>query len=133
MSELNTVILEGHLTKNAELSFLQTGTAICKFSIANNKSKKNTAGEYESIASFFDAELWGPYAQSMAPHLTKGKHVAITGRLSQDRWTKDGQNYSKIKITVDELRLFPGKKENQPQQENQPQPEGPENLDEIPF
>lgn len=128
MSELNSVILEGHLTKNAELSFLQTGTAICKFSIANNKSKKNTAGEYESIASFFDAELWGPYAQSMSPHLTKGRHIAITGKLAQDRWEKDGQKFSRVKIVVDELRLFPLK---QTTPTSQPSPE--EDLETIPF
>lgn len=128
MSELNSVILEGHLTKNAELSFLQTGTAICKFSIANNKSKKNTAGEYESIASFFDAELWGPYAQSMSPHLTKGRHIAITGKLAQDRWEKDGQKFSRVKIVVDELRLFPLK---QTTLTSQSSPE--EDLENIPV
>lgn len=131
MSELNSVILEGHLTKNAELSFLQTGTAICKFSIANNKSKKNTAGEYESVANFFEAELWGPYAQSMAPHLTKGRHIAITGKLTQDRWEKDGQKFSRVKIVVEELRLFPLKQETQTTPTSQTSPE--EDLETIPF
>lgn len=131
MSDINQLVIEGHLTKNAELSYLQTGTAICKFSIANNKSKKNTAGEYESVASFFDAELWGPYAPSMSPHLTKGRHIAITGKLAQDRWEKDGQKFSRVKIVVDELRLFPLKQETQTTPTSQPSPE--EDLETIPF
>lgn len=131
MSDINLVVLEGHLTKNAELSYLQTGTAICKFAIANNKSKKNQAGEYESIASFFDVELWGPYAQAMAPHLTKGRHVTIQGRLSQDRWEKDGKTNSRIKVTADELKLYPLKKDENQTQKSQTTQE--EDLETIPF
>lgn len=131
MSDINLVVLEGHLTKNAELSYLQTGTAICKFAIANNKSKKNQAGEYESIASFFDVELWGPYAQAMAPHLTKGRHVTIQGRLSQDRWEKDGKTNSRIKVTADELKLYPLKKDESQTQKSQTTQE--EDLENIPF
>lgn len=131
MSDINLVVLEGHLTKNAELSYLQTGTAICKFAIANNKSKKNQAGEYESIASFFDVELWGPYAQAMAPHLTKGRHVTIQGRLSQDRWEKDGKTNSRIKVTADELKLYPLKKDESQTQKSQTTQE--EDLETIPF
>ena len=131
MSDINLVVLEGHLTKNSELSYLQTGTAICKFAIANNKSKKNQAGEYESIASFFDVELWGPYAQAMAPHLTKGRHVTIQGRLSQDRWEKDGKINSRIKVTADELKLYPLKKDESQTQKSQTTQE--EDLETIPF
>ena len=131
MSDINLVVLEGHLTKNAELSYLQTGTAICKFAIANNKSKKNQAGEYESIASFFDVELWGPYAQAIAPHLTKGRHVTIQGRLSQDRWEKDGKTNSRIKVTADELKLYPLKKDDNQTQKSQTTQE--EDLETIPF
>lgn len=107
MSDLNVITVFGRCTRSAELSYTANGTALCKFSIANNESHKNQAGQYENKPNFFDCTLWGKYGQSMSQHLTKGRAITLTGRLVQDRWEKDGQSYSKVYIKVAEINLMP--------------------------
>lgn len=107
MSNLNCVVLEGHLTKQAEMGYFQDQTPYCNFSIAVNDSWKNPNGEYESIASFIECTMKGKYAEAMCKHLTKGRALRVLGRLKQNRWQKDGQNYSKLIVKVQEIYLSP--------------------------
>lgn len=107
MSNLNCVILEGHLVKQAEMGYFQDQTPYCNFSIAVNDSWKNQNGEYENIASFIECTMKGKYAEAMCKHLTKGRGLRVLGRLKQNRWSKDGQNYSKIVVRVQEVYLSP--------------------------
>lgn len=107
MSNLNCVILEGHLTKQAEMGYFQDQTPYCNFSIAVNDSWKNQNGEYENIASFIECTMKGKYAESMCKHLVKGRALRVLGRLKQQRWNKDGQNFSKIVVRVQEIYLSP--------------------------
>lgn len=52
MSDLNLTVLTGRLTKNAEMSYTQNGNCICKFTLANNESRKDNNGEWYDVASF---------------------------------------------------------------------------------
>ena len=105
MTDLNTVSIVGRLTRDAELKFTASGTAVCKFSIAVNRSKKE--GEtYVDEASFFDVTLWGKFGESMAKYLLKGKQVGISGELRQERWEKDGQQRSRVEINAQTLQLL---------------------------
>lgn len=105
MSNLNVFICEGHLTRNAELSYFQDQTPYCKFSIGNNKTWKNQNGEYESISSYFDFVMKGKYAEAMAKHLVKGRGVRIVSRAKQQRWESDGQKLSRIVFEVQDIML----------------------------
>lgn len=116
MSNLNTVVLEGRLTRSAELSHFQDGTAYCNFSIGNNETYKDGNGEYQSIGSFFDCAMKGSYAEAMAKHLIKGRGVTVVGRLKQQRWEKDGQKFSRVIIKVEELHLAHNSDANNVQQ-----------------
>lgn len=107
MSDLNVVVIEGRLTKAAELSYFADGTAYSNFSIANNETFKNQDGSYGSVASYFDCTIKGKYAEAMVKHLLKGRAVKVVGRLKQQRWSKDGQNYSKIVLKCDEIHPAP--------------------------
>lgn len=109
MSDLNQVVLYGRLTKSAELKYLNNAsrTAITEFSIANNKSRKADDGSWTSDVSYFDCHIWGKYGEAIQKNLTKGRPVNITGRLKQDRWTRDGQSYSKITVEVSEVDFLP--------------------------
>lgn len=109
MSDLNKVILQGRLTRSAELKRLNNAehTPLCEFSIAVNRNRKDDSGNWISEASYFDCQLWGRYGETMSSKLFKGERVTIVGRLQQDRWEKDGEKHNRISIVVDELNMDP--------------------------
>lgn len=144
MSDLNVSIVEGRLTKSAELKHLNNAnrTAVCTFCIANNRSHKGDNGEWIDDVSYFDCELWGKYGETMASKLVKGEKVTIVGRLDQDRWEKNGQYSSRVKITVEQLLMVPRKINTgtsaptpSPESAAYPAPEATENdyPEDIPF
>lgn len=108
MANINQVVVEGNLTKSAELSHWNDGTAYIRFTIANNEYYKKENGEYDSIPSFIDCQCKGAYAEAMAKHLLKGRRVTVSGRLKQQRWTDDqGNKHSAIVVRVAEISLAP--------------------------
>jgi single-strand DNA-binding protein len=115
MTDLNRVVLIGRLTRDAELKYTATGQAICKFSIAVNRRKKN-GDQWEDEANFFDIVVWGKQGESFHQYLVKGKMVAVEGELRQDRWQQDGQNRSKIEIVASNLQLLGGGSTSQDRQ-----------------
>ncbi|MBO7735117.1 MAG: single-stranded DNA-binding protein [Methanobrevibacter sp.] len=124
MANINQVVLEGNLVKAAELSRWNDGTPYCRFTLANNESYKDKDGNWIDIPSFIDCVCKGAYAESMHKHLLKGRHITITGRIKQSRWTDEaGNKRSAIVIKVNEISLSPGsfQKEGQGLQQNQNQ------------
>lgn len=121
MSDLNCAFVRGRLTRNAELKYVGNVT-VCNFSIACNYSKKDHAtGEWSTIPDFFDCVVFGAYAESMAPHLTKGKPVIVQARLKQDRWEKNGETKSKISLVCNTIEFLPqGKKSETSEPDNAP-------------
>ena len=107
MADLNHVVLIGRLTRDAELKYTSGGQAVCKFSIAVNRRKKN-GDQWEDEANFFDIVVWGRQGESLHPYLVKGKMVGVDGELRQDRWQQDGQNRSKVEIIANYLQLLGG-------------------------
>jgi single-strand DNA-binding protein len=107
MADLNHAVLIGRLTRDAELKYTANGQAVCKFSIAVNRRRKN-GDQWEDEANFFDIVLWGRQGESLNQYLTKGKMVGIDGELRQDRWQQDGQNRSKVEIVANYLQLLGG-------------------------
>ena len=107
MADINHVVLVGRLTREAELKYTATGQAVCKFSIAVNRRRKN-GDQWEDEANFFDVVVWGRQGESLHPYLVKGKMVGVDGELRQDRWQQDGQNRSKVEIIATYLQLLGG-------------------------
>jgi len=105
MAEINSVVLVGRLTRDAEMKYTQGGAAIVKFSLAINRRKK--VGEtWTDEANFFDVSMMGKSAESVHKFLTKGKMVGIQGELRQNRWEQDGQARSKVEIFAFSLQLL---------------------------
>ena len=121
MANINHVIVEGNLTKAAELSRWSDGTPYIRFTIANNEYYKKENGEYESIPSFFDCQCKGAYAEAMSKHLLKGRRITVDGRLKQQRWIDDqGIKHSATVIRVKEISLSPfGNNSFRPSDESQ--------------
>ena len=107
MADINHVVLVGRLTRDAELKYTAGGQAVCKFSIAVNRRRKN-GDQWEDEANYFDIVLWGRQGESLNQYLLKGKSVGVDGELRQDRWQQDGQNRSKIEIVANNIQLLGG-------------------------
>lgn len=106
-NDLNSVSIIGRMTQDAELKYNAKGTAIASLSLACNRNVKK-GDNWETEVSYLDASLYGRTAEGLARYLHKGKMVAIMGHLKQDRWEKNGQRYSRIRIEVEELQLLGG-------------------------
>ena len=116
--DINKVMLVGRLTRDAELQYTNSGYALCKFSIAVNRRKKQ-GEEWVDEVNYFDINIWGRRGESLNSYLTKGAQVAIEGHLKQDRWEKDGIKRSKVTIEADNIQLLGGKPQGQPTGHNQ--------------
>jgi|SRR6185503_12342923 len=104
---LNSVNIMGNLTRDPELKYTNSGAALCNLSIANNRVYTSKAGEKVEEVSFFDVEVWGAVAENCGKYLTKGSGVIIEGRLKQDRWEKDGQQRSRVRISATNIHFMP--------------------------
>lgn len=139
MAEINVVVLEGHLTKNAELSYFNGQTAYCTFTVATNEVWKNKeTGEWQSKPSFIDCQYINPYAESKTKELIKGRAIRVTGSLKQSQWEDNGQKKSRVFIKVSNISLSPiinGEAQNNYQTKQQPQIQKKEpqqfNVDDI--
>lgn len=106
MADVNTVVLVGRLTRDAELKYTNGGMAICEFALAINTRRKQ-GEEWVDEANFFDITLFGRQGEAISKYLTKGKQAAVEGRLKQDRWqNQEGQNRSKVAIIANNVMLL---------------------------
>jgi len=109
-NDINSVVINGRLTRDSEVRYTNSGTAICKFSIASNKRVKS-GEEWGDKASFFDIILWGKQGEALSQYLTKGQQVSVAGELVQNRWEQDGQKRSKVEINASNVQLVGAKTE----------------------
>ncbi|MFW5712654.1 MAG: single-stranded DNA-binding protein [Spirochaetota bacterium] len=138
-NDINSVTLVGRLTRDAELKYTGGGTAVCKMSIAVNRSRKS-GDQWQEEAHFFDIVVWGRQGEAIHQYLTKGKQIAVQGELRQNRWEQNGQQRSKVEINAQNVQLLGGpggsRNESGPAQNNAPASYGggPEQFeDDIPF
>ena len=103
--DTNKVVMIGRLTKHADLEYTQGGTAVVKFSLANNWRRK-TGEEWKEEVSFFDCVLYGRRGEGLQRYLTKGTRVALECEARQHRWEKDGATRSRVQFVIDELQLL---------------------------
>ena len=114
MASYNRVVLLGNLTRNPEVRYLPSGTAVCDVGLAVNDRRKNQAGEWTEETTFVDVTLWKRAAEVCGEYLVKGSPVLIEGRLKLETWETDGQKRSKLKVVGERMQML-GKR---PQSEN---------------
>lgn len=106
MNDLNKVMVIGRLTKDAELTFMNSGSAKLEFSIAFTTSKKS-GNEWVDESNYLNGlAVWGKSAENLKPYLVRGTLVGIEGHLKMDSWEKDGQKHSLLKVVVDNVQLL---------------------------
>jgi len=110
-TNINRVIITGNLTADPELRSLPSGTSVCKLRVAcNTRRKDNSTGEWVDKPNFFDVTVWGAQGENSARYLSKGRPVAIDGRLEWREWTdKEGNKRQSIDIIADAVQFLGGR------------------------
>ena len=108
---MNNVILIGRLTRDPELRYIPSGTAVCKFTLAADKGiSKSKKQELESqnkpTADFINIVVWNKTAESCANHLAKGLKVAVQGRLESGSYEKEGQRVYTTDVIANEVEFL---------------------------
>ena len=100
----NTVTVIGNVTRDPELRYLNSGTALASFGVAWNNRYKDRNGEQVEDTSFFDVTCWRDLADNVAESISKGDRVIVYGKLEQRSWeTQEGEKRSKVEIVADEV------------------------------
>jgi len=107
MQALNSVVIEGNLTKDPVNRETPKGNPVTVFNIASNRYRGTGTERVEEV-SFFEVEAWNGLALACSKYLAKGRGVRVAGRLKQDRWnTPDGDPRSRIKVIASDVEFKP--------------------------
>lgn len=106
MASFNRVILVGNLTRDVEVRYIQSGSAVAEIGLAVNDRRKTASGEWVDETTFVDVTLWGRTAEIASEYLTKGSPVLIEGRLKLDSWETDGQKRSKLRVVGEKMQML---------------------------
>ncbi|WP_210491544.1 single-stranded DNA-binding protein [Patulibacter sp. SYSU D01012] len=107
---INRVTIVGNLTRDPELRGLPSGGSVCSLRVAVNERRKDQSGQWSDVPNFFNVTIFGNSADNAAKFLTKGRQVAVDGRL---RWReyqdKDGNRREAIEIVAQEVQFIGGR------------------------
>ena len=105
-ANINRVVLVGNLTKDPELRHTGGGTPVCSLRIAVNGRKRDESGNWADKPNYFSVSVFGNQAESCAQYLSKGRPVAIDGRLDWREWEKDGVKREAVEIVADSVQFL---------------------------
>jgi single-strand DNA-binding protein len=106
-SNINVVALTGNLTKDPELRHLDSGTAVCKLRLAVNSRRKDGSGNWVDKPNYFDVTVWGAQGENCSTYLSKGRPVAVQGRLEWREWeSQDGGKRQNVEIIADSVQFL---------------------------
>lgn len=107
MASFNRVILVGNVTRDIEIKYLQSGTAVADVGLAvNDRRKDNQTGQWIEETTFVDVVMWGRTAEVAGEYLSKGSPVLIEGRLKLDTWETDGQKRSRMRVVCERMQML---------------------------
>ncbi len=108
---LNRVQLIGNLTRDPELRYTPSGSAVCTFSIATNRSWTTDTGEKKDESEFHRIVAWNKLAEICSQFLTKGRKVFVEGRLATRSWqAQDGTQKQSTEIVISDMILLDNRK-----------------------
>lgn len=108
MANINRVTITGNLTRDPELKSTGGGMSICKLGVAvNHRRKDNQSGEWIEEPNYFDVTVFGSQGDNCATYLSKGRPVAVDGRLAWSSWdAQDGTKRSKVEIIANVVQFL---------------------------
>ena len=129
MSDINSVIMIGRLTRDPELKYTPSGSSVATMTIAVGRKYKK-AEEMVDEVCFIDVVVWNKLAEVAGKYLAKGSRSGVTGRLMQRTWqTKEGDKRSKHEIFGESVQFLSEKKET----ESKSEPKSTDEHDDVPF
>ena len=109
-TNINRVVMTGNLTRDPELRNTGGGTPVCSLRIACNTRRKDNTGNWVDKPNYFDVTVWGAQGENCAQYLSKGRPVAIDGRLEWREWeTQEGHKRQAIDIIADAVQFLGGR------------------------
>ncbi len=102
----NQVILMGNLTRDPELRQTPGGQNVCSFSLALNRSYKDSSGEWQEATDYIDIVAWGPLGERVSQYLSKGRRCLVQGRLQSRSWEQDGQKRNKVEVLANDVTFL---------------------------
>lgn len=154
MAGYNKVILMGNLTRDPQLRYLPSNTAVCEFGLAVNRVWRDRDGNQKEEVCFVDISAFGRQGETINQYMSKGRPILVEGHLRFDSWTgQDGQKRSKLIVVLDSFRFVgargeaagagaPSERSTPPEESPAPGPSpppspepdaGPPAGEEIPF
>jgi single-strand DNA-binding protein len=143
MANINRVVLVGNLTRDPELRQTPSGTSVCGLRIAVNTRRKDSSGQWTEKPNYFDITVWGQQGENCAQYLSKGRPVAIDGRLEWREWdAQDGTKRQAVEVIADTVQFLGSRGEGSGDGGNQFVPAGAQSSadadfqaadDDIPF
>ena len=126
MADLNRVILAGRLTRDPEVRYTPSGTAVAELGFAVSDSYKNKQGELVEQSCFLEIVVWGRQAETCGEYLRKGSPALVEGRLQFDQWeNQDGEKRSKLRVRADRVQFLGSPRRSEEEKETAPPaPEG---------
>jgi single-strand DNA-binding protein len=109
-SNINRVVLVGRLTSDPELRALPSGLSVCSLRLACNTKRKNADGEYAEKPNFFSVSVFGAAGESVHRYMSRGRRVAIDGRLDWREWeTPEGGKRQAVDIVAESVQFLDGR------------------------
>jgi single-strand DNA-binding protein len=106
-TNINRVVLTGNLTRDPELRTTPSGTSVCSLRIASNTRRKDGSGNWVEKPNFFDVTVWGAQGENCANYLSKGRPIALDGRLEWREWEDpNGNKRQAVDIIADSVQFL---------------------------
>jgi single-strand DNA-binding protein len=111
-ASINRVVLVGNLTRDPELRHTPSGTAVCSLRIAVNSRQKQQDGTWGEKPNYFSVTVWDKQGENCAQYLSKGRPVAIDGRLDwREYQAQDGSKREAVEIVADSVQFLGGRQD----------------------
>ena len=107
MASFNKIIIVGYLGRDPELRYTTDGTPVCSFSVATTERRKDKAGEFRDITTWFRVSVWRRQAEVASQYLSKGRQVYVEGRLTTNEFQdRDGNNRTSLEVTASDIQFI---------------------------
>src|SRR5687767_6496187 len=111
---INRVSVVGNRTRDPVLRHARSGMAVCSLRIAVNTTRKDEPGQWVDKPNYFDVTVWGQQGENCAQYLSKGRPVAIDGRLEWREWeAQDGSKRQAVEIVADTVQFLGGRQDGE--------------------